>query len=105
MPPGDAVRSRGTRSASTQRRLAAIVGPLPPGESAPGEFASHTSDGPYDPAALAALRRLELEVASADVACEEKHIVPVEDLIQAEKERAFRESNAELLRGVQGAGG
>ncbi len=54
---------------------------------------------------LAALRRLELEVASADVACEEKHIVPVEDLIQAEKERAFRESNAELLRGVQGAGG
>ena len=88
-----------------QRRLAAIVGPLPPGESAPGEFASHTPEGPYDRATLAALRRLELEFASADVACEEKHIVPVEDVVQAEKERAFREANADLLGRVQGAGG
>lgn len=88
-----------------QRRLAAIVGPLPPGESAPGEFANHTPEGPYDPAALAALRRLELEFAAADVACEDEHIAPVEDVVQAEKEKAFGEANAELLRRVQGAGG
>lgn len=88
-----------------QRRLAAIVGPLPPGESAPGEFASHTPEGPYDRAALAALRRLEVEFASADVACEDEHIAPVEDVVQAEKERSFFERNAELLRRVQGAGG
>jgi hypothetical protein len=88
-----------------QRRLAEIVGPLPPGESAPGEFASLTPDGPYDRAALAALRQLELEFASADVACEEAHIVPVEDVVLAEKERAFREVNAELLRRLGGTGG
>jgi hypothetical protein len=39
------------------------------------------------------------------VACEEKHIAPVEDVVQADKERAFRDANAELLRRVQGAGG
>jgi hypothetical protein len=38
--------------------------------------------------------------ANADVACEEKHIVAVEDVVQAEKERVFREQNAELLRKV-----
>lgn len=88
-----------------QRRLAEIVGPLPAGESAPGEFASRTPDGPYDRAALAALRQLEVEFAAADVGCEEKRIVPVEDVVQAEKEKAFREVNAELLRRVQGAQG
>jgi len=88
-----------------QRRLAEIVGPLPPGESAPGEFAGHTPEGPVDEAALAALRRLELEYAGADVACEDEHIAPVEDIVQAEKEKAFRASNAELLRRTQGAGG
>lgn len=88
-----------------QRRLAEIVGPLPPGESAPGEFASHVPEQAYDPAALAALRRLELEFAGADVACEEEHIDPVEDVVQAEKERGFREANAELLRRVKGGGG
>jgi len=88
-----------------QRRLAAIVGPLPPGESAPGEFASHTPEGPVDETALGALRQLELEFAGADVACEDEHIAPVEDAVQAEKEKAFRDSNAELLRRMQGAGG
>ena len=88
-----------------QRRLAAIVGPLPPGESAPGEFASHTPEGPVDETALGALRQLELEFAGADLACEDEHIAPVEDAVQAEKEKAFRDSNAELLRRMQGAGG
>lgn len=87
-----------------QRRLAEIVGPLPAGESAPGEFANHTSEQPYNPAALAALRRLELEFAAADVACEDQHIADVEEAVQAEKQKAFVEANAELLRRVRGGG-
>lgn len=83
-----------------QRRLAEIVGPLPAGESAPGEFASHTPEGPVDQGALAELRQLEVQFASADVACEEEHIVPVEEVVQEEKEKEFREANAELLRRV-----
>jgi hypothetical protein len=88
-----------------QRQLAEIVGPLPEGESAPGEFAALTPEGTIDTAALTRLRRLELKFADADVACEEKHIVPVEDTVQAEKERAFREANAELLRSIEPQGG
>lgn len=88
-----------------QRRLAEIVGPLPAGESAPGEFASLTPEGAVDQGALAELRRTEVELASADVACEEKHVEPVQQGVQAEKEKAFRESNAELLRRVRPLGG
>jgi hypothetical protein len=83
-----------------QRRLAEIVGPLPEGESAPGEFAALTPEGPIDEAALSRLRRLELKLADADVGCEEKHIAPVEDTVQQEKEKQFREDNAELLRRI-----
>lgn len=83
------------------RRLAAAVGPLPEGEFAPGAFASATPEGPYDAAALEEVRRLEVESSNADVACEEKHIVPVEDVVRAEKEQPFREANAELLRSVK----
>jgi hypothetical protein len=88
-----------------QNRLADIVGPLPSGESAPGEFANQAPDGSYDRAAMAALQRLEVKYANADVACEEKHIVPVEDVVQAEKERAFREQNADLLSKVKPVAG
>lgn len=88
-----------------QGRLARIVGPLPPGESAPGEFAALTPEGPYDPAALTRLRRLELKFADADVTCEEEHNEPVEDVVQKEKEKQFREDNAELLRRVKPGGG
>jgi hypothetical protein len=88
-----------------QQRLSDLVGPLPAGESAPGEFASRTPDRPVDPAALAALRQTEVEFAIADTSCEEKHIVPVEDAVTAEKEQAFRDANAELLRKVKPVGG
>jgi hypothetical protein len=88
-----------------QDRLAQLVGLLPPGESAPGAFASLTPEQPLDPAALAALRRTELQFSSADVSCEEQHIVPVEDKVRAEKEKAFRDANAELLRRVKPLGG
>lgn len=87
-----------------QRRLAEIVGPLPAGESAPGEFANRTPQGSYDPAALTELQGVEVEFAKADTACEEEHIVPVEDVVQAEKERAFVDANAELLRRVKPLG-
>jgi len=87
-----------------QRRLGEIVGPLPAGESAPGEFASRTPVGDYDAAALGELRRTEVEFATADVTCEEKHIGPVEDVVQEEKEREFRDANAELLRRLKPAG-
>ncbi len=83
------------------KRLEAIVGTLPAGEPAPGAFASAAPGAPIDAAALDELRRLEVELSNADVTCEEKHIVPVEDKVRAEKERAFREANAELLRNVK----
>lgn len=86
------------------KRLAEVVGPLPEGEFAPGAFASVTPEGPVDSAGLDEVRRLEVEFSNADVACEEQHIVPVEDKVRAEKERAFREANAELLRRVKPLG-
>jgi len=87
-----------------QQRLEEIVGPLPPGESAPGEFAALTPDRPIDQAALTRVRRLELKFADADVTCEDEHIEPVEDKVQEEKEKQFREDNAELLRRVKPGG-
>jgi hypothetical protein len=87
------------------KRLEAIVGTLPAGEPAPGAFASAAPAETYDPAALDELRRLEVELSNADVTCEEKHIVPVEDKVRAEKERVFREANADLLRTVKPLGG
>ena len=70
-----------------QDRLADIVGPLPSGESAPGEFAGRTVDSSVDRNALAELQRTEVEFSNADVACEEEHVMPVEDVVQAEKEQ------------------
>lgn len=87
-----------------QTRLAAIVGPLPAGESAPGEFANRTIDASVDRAALADLGRTEVAYATADAACEEKEIAPVEDKVRALKEQAFRDANAELLRTVKPLG-
>lgn len=84
-----------------QRRLAKLVGPLPSGESAPGEFASHTPKRRVSAGALAELRRTEVEFAKADSACEEEHLEPVEEVVEPEKERAFREANPDLLRKVK----
>jgi hypothetical protein len=90
-----------------QKQLAAIVGPLPSGESAPGEFANRTPDRPVDQAALAQLRQTEVQYAVADATCEEKHLAPVEEEVTKEKEQQFRDRNAELLRRVKplGVGG
>lgn len=64
----------------------------------PGEIAE---EGSYDKDALAALQRREVELQRQEIACEEKHIVPVEDVVREEKETRFKDANAELLRKVK----
>ena len=86
-------------------RLAAVVGPLPAGEPAPGAFAAATPEGPYDTAALVKVGQLERQFSDADIACEEKYIVPIENKVRAEKEQVFREVNADLLRTAKPLGG
>lgn len=71
-----------------ERRLEAIVGPPD----------SRTTD--YDRAALAALQRDEVAQVTRDIACEDKHVVAVEDKVQAEYEREFREQSADVLAQV-----
>lgn len=102
---GETFEDSGAVEVDVLKRLSAVVGPLPQGEFAPGAFASLSPEGPYDAAALEEVRRLEVEFSNADIACEEKHIVPVEDTVRAEKERVFRDANAELLRKVKPLGG
>jgi hypothetical protein len=71
-----------------QQQLEAIVGPS----------TQPTSD--YDRAALAALQREEVDMVQADIACEERHIEPVETGVRARFEAEFRERNADLLSKV-----
>lgn len=71
-----------------QRKLEEIVGPLD----------NQKSD--YDRAALAALQREEVAMVTADLTCEDKHISTVEDKVQTEYERRFREQNAAELSKV-----
>ena len=78
-------------------RLKAIVGTEP----APGTV---TAEGSYDRAALAKLQQDEIRLSSADLDCEKQHITPVEDTVRAEKERVFRDVNADLLRRVKPLG-
>lgn len=54
----------------------------------------------YDANALAALQREELAMVAADIACERKHIEPVEAKVKPEFETAFREANAALFERV-----
>jgi hypothetical protein len=82
---------------AVRTRLEQIVGEvLAPGQVAP--------EGSYDPAALAELQRLEVAWTRDDLACEEKHISDIEDVVRAEKEARFRDENAELLRQVRPLG-
>lgn len=54
----------------------------------------------YDRAALKALQREEVAMVTKDLACEDKHITKVEDKVQAEYEREFRQQNADVLSQV-----
>ena len=51
----------------------------------------------YDSGALAELQRLEVAMVTADVACEDKHVAPVDERVRAEYEAAFRTDNADLV--------
>jgi hypothetical protein len=69
---------------------------------APGQVAPEGTN--VDMAALTALQRREIDLSSKDLACERKHITPVESKVRAEKEAAFRDANADLLRKVKPLG-
>lgn len=81
------------------KRLERIVGPVP------GKFATGPAGGgklpPYDHAALAALQREEVATARQDLACEQKHITPVEDVVRPEYEARFRQQNQALLNQIK----
>lgn len=73
-----------------------VGGPVTPGQVA--------AEGSYDKAALSALQRKEVEVANKDIACEKKHITPVEDVVRKEKETVFRDQNATLINSIKPLG-
>ena len=82
---------------SIKKRFEAVIGPaLPPGQVA--------AEGSYDKAALVELQRSEVDLSTKDVACERKHITPVEEKVRTEKETRFRERNADLLGKVKPLG-
>jgi hypothetical protein len=82
------------------RRFKAIVGAgAQPGATAP------PARGPsYDRAALDALQREEVKIANADLACEKRHITPVELEVRPQYEETFRRQNRQLLDQVRPVG-
>jgi hypothetical protein len=80
-------------------RMEAIVGPVP------GPFATGPADRrrlrPYDHAALAALQHEEVATARADLACEQRHVTPVESVVRPLHEAEFRRRNAALISQVK----
>lgn len=87
-------------------KLAAIVGPDAAkvlgedGTYSPLVFGTAALP-PYDKAALAKLQVEELATAQADLDCEEKHVVDVEDKVKAEYVKKFAQENAALLTKAQ----
>lgn len=56
---------------------------------------------PYDKAALVRLQTEELQTAQADLDCEQKYVVGIEDKVKAEYTKKFAEENAVLLTRAQ----
>ena len=87
-------------------KLAAIVGPDAAkvlgedGTFSPLVFGTNVLP-PYDKAALARLQTEELATAQADLDCEEKYVVDVEDKVKSEYVKKFAEENAVLLSKAQ----
>ncbi len=81
----------------TQRFETLVGSVVPPGQVAP-------AGTQVDMAALRTLQREELDVFQKDLACEEKHIEPVETKVREEKETRFKSDNAELLSTVKPLG-
>jgi hypothetical protein len=83
------------------KRFKAIVGAgTQAGATAPAD-----GQATYDRAALAALKREEVKVARADLACEKREITPVELEVRPQYEQAFRDRNRKLISQVRPVGG
>jgi hypothetical protein len=82
------------------RRFAAIVG----AGTKPGSTAPLDPTASYDHAALAALQREEVKIAVADLACEQRHITPVERVVRPQYEQSFRRENRSLIVRVRPVG-
>ena len=87
-------------------KLAAIVGPA--AAKSMGEDATFSplvfgtaALPPYDKAALAQLQVEEIATAEADLDCEEKFVVDVEDKVKAEYVKKFAQENTVLLSKAQ----
>jgi hypothetical protein len=79
------------------KRFKAIVGSATPaGATAPAD-----PKALYDKSALAALKREEVKIARADLACEKKEITPVELEVRPQYEEAFRKQNKRLIARVR----
>jgi hypothetical protein len=78
-------------------RFKAIVGSA----TQPGATAPADPGLVYDRAALAALKREEVKLARADLACEEREITPVELEVRPQYEEAFRKRNDKLIGQLQ----
>jgi hypothetical protein len=74
-----------------KQRLAKIVGP------------PDARRADYDHAALAALQSDEVKMANTDIRCEEQHVVPVDEKVRPDYEKAFKDANADLLAKVPAA--
>ncbi len=91
-------------------KLAAIVGPEPAkavgagGTISPQAFdaaAATVALPSYDTVALAKLQTEEVATAQADLDCEEKHVVDIEDKVKAEYIKKFAQENVVLLTKAQ----
>lgn len=82
--------------------LTKVVGPS--AATAQGAAGRATPSTTYNRAALAAVQQLEVKSANADLACEVKHITPIERIVRKQKEDVFSEVNAELLSRVKPLG-
>jgi hypothetical protein len=81
-----------------KERFEQVAGSVVP----PGQVAAAGTE--VDKVALTKLQQDELDLFNKDLACENKHIVPVEDKVRAEKETKFKADNAELLSKVKPLG-
>jgi hypothetical protein len=67
----------------------------------PGASAPPVAGASYDRSALSDLQREEVRIARADLACEKRHITPVELEVRPQYEERFRKQNRALLSQVK----
>ena len=82
------------------KRFHVIVGP----STQAGATALGEPGATYDRTRLAALKRDEVKVARADLACEKREITPVELEVRPQYEASFRDRNRRLISQVRPVG-